>query len=250
MKKIIKNIILCMALLFMVTACTTIPRDRRVDYTEIFSQSAVATRMYGRTALDGGTKSVDNIDYNSLVDGDLCIVITDSDLTYFYRFESSSALTESSPHVITPDDQGGNGRWLLTGIIGETFLGGLNVIEMGTGATYTLSAANSYGTLLLMTDTDSVTTVQLPDYQATPEATHVRLKAQVCVMNLYAQATIIAPSADDKIRTSDGTLQAAAATVTGPATVSAYSCYVLTDAASDVGHWSQMGLNGLWPVTP
>ena len=69
-------------------------------------------------------------------------------------------------------------------------------------------------------------------------------------MNLQAKATIIKPSADDKIRTSNGTLNAAEATVTGPATIGAYSCFVLTDAATDVGHWTQMGMNGAWPLTP
>jgi hypothetical protein len=129
-------------------------------------------------------------------------------------------------------------------------LGAIRTIDMGTGATYTLAAADAYGVMLLMTDTDSVTTVALPDYQAAAAADHAKIGAAVCVLNLQAQATIIAPSADDKIRTNNGTLNAGAATVTGPATIGAFSCFVLTDSATDVGHWTQMGLNGAWPVTP
>ncbi len=71
------------------------------------------TTMYGRTALTGGTKSVDNIPYASLIDGVLCTVTTSSKVPSLYRFESSSAAAESSPVIIEPDDQTGNGRWEL-----------------------------------------------------------------------------------------------------------------------------------------
>jgi len=72
---------------------------------------AAATKMYGRVNLIGSTKSVDNIPYADLVDGDLCLVITDAKVFYLYRFESSSSAEENSPLVITPDDEAGAGRW-------------------------------------------------------------------------------------------------------------------------------------------
>ena len=78
------------------------------------SQGFAKTKMYGRTVLTGGTDSVDNIPYADLNDGDLCIVITSSKVLYFYRFESTSAAAESSPLIIEPDDQTGNGRWEIT----------------------------------------------------------------------------------------------------------------------------------------
>jgi hypothetical protein len=136
-----------------------------------------------------------------------------------------------------------------------TILGAIKVQTAGStegaGAhAYSPAAALMYGILITIDDSDSVTTVNLPDYQAAAATDHVKVGASVCVMNLQAKATIIAPAADDKIRTSNGTLNAAAATVTGPATIGAYSCFVLTDASSDVGHWTQMGMNGAWPVTP
>jgi len=74
---------------------------------------AAATKMYGRDILIGGTKSVDNIPDAGLVTGDLCIVITAAKVTYFYRFNNDSAVGESVPEVIAPDDAGGNGRWEL-----------------------------------------------------------------------------------------------------------------------------------------
>lgn len=70
-----------------------------------------ATKMYGRVNFIGGTKSVDNIAYADLVDGDLCLVVTDAKVFYLYRFESSSSAEENSPLVITPDDEAGAGRW-------------------------------------------------------------------------------------------------------------------------------------------
>lgn len=74
----------------------------------------VATKRFGRTALIGGTKSVDNVPYASLSDGDLCITTTSAGIHYEHRFDSSSAAAESSPGIIKPDDAGAsNGRWIL-----------------------------------------------------------------------------------------------------------------------------------------
>jgi len=79
-----------------------------------FTQEANATvRMYGRTALTGGTNSVDNIPFAALNDNDLCIVITNTSLLYHYRFEASSTAAESLPDVIMPQSEPETGRWLL-----------------------------------------------------------------------------------------------------------------------------------------
>jgi len=90
-----------------------------------------ATGMFGRTALNGGTKSVDNIPYASLTDGDICIVITDAKLTYFYRWEDSvaNATAESIPDLIKPDDVGANtGGWELASIRAEVVFGAPQVL--------------------------------------------------------------------------------------------------------------------------
>ena len=92
-----------------------------------------ATNMYGRTVLIGGTKSVDNIAYALLVDGDICIVITDAKSTYFYRWEDSvlNATPENSPLLIKPDDVGANtGGWELC----NSFGGSLYYVSSGADA--------------------------------------------------------------------------------------------------------------------
>ena len=92
---------------------------------------AAATKMWGRTALNGGTKSVDDIPYASLTDGDICIVITSAKLTYFYRWEDSipNATAESVPDLIKPDDVGANnGGWELASIRAEVVFGAPQVL--------------------------------------------------------------------------------------------------------------------------
>jgi hypothetical protein len=138
-----------------------------------------------------------------------------------------------------------------------SILGAIKILDAGATAgagahAYSPAAALMYGALILVTDSDSVTTVNLPDYQAAADVDHVKLGASVCVLNLVAAATIVDVAADDKIRTSDGTLQAAGASVTyttAATPINGFTCFILTDASSDVGHWTQMGLRGTWPVT-
>lgn len=136
-----------------------------------------------------------------------------------------------------------------------TILGAVKVLNAGategSGAhTYSPGAADIYGSMILITDSDSVTTVNLPDYQASADADHVKIGASVCVYNTVAKATIVDVAADDTITTTNGTTNAAGASVTGPATIGAFSCFMLVSASSDVGNWAQLGLNGAWPVTP
>ena len=120
---------------------------------------AAATKMFGRTALNGGTKSVDNIPYADLTDGDLCIVITDAKLTYFYRWEDSisNATAESVPALIKPDDVGANtGGWELASVRAEVFFGGPQVlvksalydvtVEEATAGVYVYQSGNQVDT--------------------------------------------------------------------------------------------------------
>jgi hypothetical protein len=125
--------------------------------------------------------------------------------------------------------------------------GNVAVIDMGnTAATYAMGASDAYGKMFIQTHGDAATDVTLPDYQAAAAADHVKVGSTVCIMTLTAYATLIHPAADDKIRTSNGTLNAAGVGVTGPTTLGAFSCYMLTDSATDVGHWTQLGMNGAW----
>jgi hypothetical protein len=88
--------------------------------------------------------------------------------------------------------------------------GNVAVIDMGnTAATYAMGASDAYGKMFLQTHGDAATDVTLPDYQAAGASDHVKVGSTVCIMTLTAYATLIHPSADDKIRTSNGTLNAA-----------------------------------------
>jgi len=77
---------------------------------------AAATKMYGRDALTGGTKSVDNI--TGMSAGDLCIAIVSSTL-YFYEFTGSDLGAEgdyiTGVDPICPDSPGdcSTGSWQL-----------------------------------------------------------------------------------------------------------------------------------------
>ncbi len=116
MKKIFVTIISIMLIFFMVS-CASKVRLTPEDYMKRAAKVGAATKMYGRITLTGGTKSVDNIPYANLVDGDLCITVNSSKEFYLHRFESSSSAGESPPDIITPDDQAGNGRWELVPLV-------------------------------------------------------------------------------------------------------------------------------------
>ena len=81
------------------------------------SFAAPTLRVYFRRYQIGGTESVDNIPYATLVNAaynvHLCIVGTDSKSVIFYLFNKTSTDSEDSPlyDTITPDDQSGDGRW-------------------------------------------------------------------------------------------------------------------------------------------
>jgi hypothetical protein len=107
--------------------------------------------------------------------------------------------------------------------------------------------------MVLLGNSGAISNLTLPDYQAAAEASHVRLGASVCVYAISAYAHTVAPAADDKIRTSDGTLQAAGASVTystGSTPIGGFTCFILAETSSDIGIWEQMGMRGTWPVTP
>lgn len=80
----------------------------------------MASKIYGAIALTGGTTgALDSIKDSVIADGDMCIAIVGgaTDATYIYTFDDSSALEESPPDVIKPNNAGGNGRWILTTLV-------------------------------------------------------------------------------------------------------------------------------------
>jgi len=101
----------------------------------------MANNLFMRFALTGGaTNSLDGIDGNWLSDGDVCDVATSTG-TYKYRLNATSAAAESSPHVISPDTNAGNKRWLLTSLY--------------------LSGKDAYGLAIFSGDTAKWTGIQL-----------------------------------------------------------------------------------------
>jgi hypothetical protein len=122
--------ILCLYLILLLTVgCATVGLEGRVarletqmeelqdaDLMEKASEVGAATRMYGRSALTGGVKSVDNISESGLVDGDLCTVIDDNGWAYWYRWDATNNNTtnpHNPPGVIVPIVSDGTGAWIL-----------------------------------------------------------------------------------------------------------------------------------------
>jgi len=75
--------------------------------------SVIAADFYGATSLTGNVAgALDYIDGDDLLDGDGAFVITDG-ISYQYRLDDDSGLSESSPRIIAPDTNPGTKRWIL-----------------------------------------------------------------------------------------------------------------------------------------
>lgn len=76
----------------------------------------MANNFFGANKLIGGTAGcLDDIDHANIGDGDTASVIDAvTNKTYFYTYEGSNSDSESSPDIINPDSNSGNGRWVLT----------------------------------------------------------------------------------------------------------------------------------------
>lgn len=117
----------------------------------------MATNIYGAIAINGGTSgSMDSLKYDTLADGDLCIVTNSDEDFAVFRFESSSSTSESSPwttnKVVAPDDVGvSNGRWILADQIADdltvygtlTLSGAFSVSSFTTSGDITMGDAAS-----------------------------------------------------------------------------------------------------------
>lgn len=79
----------------------------------IFTAAAAhAASIFPATGLTGGASGdLDAIAVADISDGDGAVVFASGDAFYFYTYDASSSAAESSPAVIKPDDNGGNGRW-------------------------------------------------------------------------------------------------------------------------------------------
>ena len=80
---------------------------------------SVATRMWGRDSLVGGTKSLNNIE--GMVTGDSCLVLTSAKKIYFYKYDStntdSTGTDKADIDPIEPLD--GSGAWELIFMVND-----------------------------------------------------------------------------------------------------------------------------------
>lgn len=72
----------------------------------------------------GGAGALDAIDGNhaDMTSGAVCFT-TVGEICYIHKLDTSSSETESSPHVIEPDDNPGTKRWILYAAYGIPYLG-------------------------------------------------------------------------------------------------------------------------------
>ena len=70
--------------------------------------------FYNAIGLTNGSSGyLDSIDGADLGDGDVCFVIIATEEFYLYRLNATSGAVESSPDIISPDDNAGDKRWIL-----------------------------------------------------------------------------------------------------------------------------------------
>lgn len=148
--------------------CNTNPAGFQTADTAL---TTLASKLFAASALTGGAAgALDAIAVAGIADGDIALVGTTDGNFYSYTYEASSATAESSPSVIKPDDNSGNGRWILQyhAVSGVIQLGTVNVPSNNTGATagsagnivhHADSTASNSGGALEMGDGAQVQTV-------------------------------------------------------------------------------------------
>lgn len=101
----------------------------------------MATTAYKKTArTGGGASALDGIAYAGILDGDFAYVFV-SGVLYHYVYDDDIGGSESDPFLITPDDSGDDGRWVLQKVSG-------GVEEIIQASTDTLTAAECSGTII------------------------------------------------------------------------------------------------------
>jgi hypothetical protein len=78
------------------------------------------TLYYANILTGGAAGALDAIDGAALTNGDGAIVIT-TESVYFYWLDDDNAGAESSPDIISPDDNAGDKRWVLAKAQGAVY---------------------------------------------------------------------------------------------------------------------------------
>lgn len=100
-------------------------KDINTGFTEIASLVAGGFDFF-KTVLTGGTSGcLDEMDGDTLSDGDKAIVIVGNNpaRTYIYVLDADNAGAEDSPYIIAPDTNPGDKRWVLSARIPRTWKG-------------------------------------------------------------------------------------------------------------------------------
>jgi hypothetical protein len=135
-------------------------------------------KIFGATALNGGTGALSNIASTSIEYGDLAIAQADSlnagsshaaedDALYFYRYANSTATPDATPKVVKPNNlsAGQSGRWLL--ISPAYFMEDLTVEP---GAKVVTNEIISNGSDLTLSYTDGTVYITVGDNLVTVDA--------------------------------------------------------------------------------
>jgi hypothetical protein len=118
----------------------------------------MAKTRYVKTALTGGgATALDGIVITTpLLTNDFAFVVVGNVAT-MYNFDATSSAAESSPDVINPDGNAGNGRWLLQNLQSTGFTGtSVTSVAIGTGSkTFTIQTNKAFviGMSVLIADT-------------------------------------------------------------------------------------------------
>jgi hypothetical protein len=136
----------------------------------------MANSAWGAIDLDTATTgSLDDIHHSSLLNGDFAIVGEDgNNVFYFYTYNTSSAAADSSPDVIKPESNAGNGRWLLSSM----YIGDL------TYAQHTHASAAQGGNI------GNATTGNLTTGSITSVANLISMGADTDITNILGKAKI------------------------------------------------------------
>ena len=115
----------------------------------IASNSWAITGAKGASCITGGTSNcLDYFDGSTLSNGDVAIVVV-SEVYYFYVLDADSAVSESSPNVISPNSNAGDKRWVLKGILHDPTMN-----TLADDATPSISAGTTFLTGGTTTITD------------------------------------------------------------------------------------------------
>ena len=103
----------------------------------------MARTIYVKSVLTGGAaNALDGIDGSNLLNDDIAFVIYNQTNWYCFALDADSAAAESSPSVISPDNNAGDKRWLL-----------LDLVALGISLYKKTNVADAaYGTSALTTD--------------------------------------------------------------------------------------------------